>query len=118
MEAKALMTMLSDTELQEQGAIPAPKPGAFVYRLSDGRKITYTATIRIEDLSNRKGGGFDKVYRHKDNTFWLRPGEELDVFGVVIRETGIKEAFVGLAELPKAKINAPKPAPAEAPPKA
>lgn len=114
------MTMMqSETEYEEQGAVPAIKSGAFVYRLSDGRKIVYTATLRIEDLSKRKGGGFDQVYRHKDKTYWLTPEEELDVFGVVIRETGIKEAFVGLAEPPKVKVHAAKPAaPAEAPPTA
>lgn len=101
MEAKALMTMVSDTELGEQGAIPAPKAGNFVYRLSDGRKITYTATLRIEDLSTRKGGRFDLVHRHTNNTYWLTPAEGSDVIGVVIRETGIKEAFIGLAEPPK-----------------
>jgi hypothetical protein len=92
----------SESEIKEQGAVPAPPKGAYIYRLSDGRRITYTATIRVEDLSNRKGGGCDLIHRHKDNTFWLTPAEGSDVFGIVIRETGkVKEAFVGIAEPPK-----------------
>lgn len=94
--------MHSDTEYKEQGAVPPPPKGAYIYRLSDGRKISYTANLRIEDLSTRKGGRCDLVYRHKDNTFWLVPAEDSSVFGVVIRETGkAKEAFVGIAEPPK-----------------
>lgn len=90
--------MLSEIGCKEQGAIPPPPKGSFVYRLSDGRKIAYTAVLKIEDLSTRKGGGFDPVYQHKDRKFWLTPEEGSNAFGVVIRETGIKEAFVGLAE--------------------
>lgn len=88
----------SEPQIKEQGAVDSPAKGAFVYRLNDGRKIAYTATLRVEDLSKRKGGGFDPVYHRKDGTFWLTPEEGSDTFGVVIRETGSREAFIGIAE--------------------
>lgn len=116
--------MLSDPKLKEQGAVPPPAKGSYVYRLSDGRKIVYTATLRIEDLAKRKGGAFDPVYHRNDGTFWLTPEEGQDALGVVFRETGIKEALIGLAEPKKvekkidAKIEAAPatPTPGEAPP--
>lgn len=103
-------------QYEEQGAVPPPPKGAFIYRLGDGGRITYTATIRVEDLSSRKGGGFDLIHRHKDGTYWLTPAEESHVFGVVIRETGkSKEAFVGIAEPPKKEKKDVKPQVPEVP---
>lgn len=97
-----MMVSEDGVQYEDQGAIRAHQRGAFIYRLSDGRKIAYTANLRIEDLQIRKGGGCDLVHRHKDNTFWLTPSEGSSVYGIVIRETGkTKEAFVGIAEPPK-----------------
>lgn len=94
------MFTVDGVQYQEQGAVPAPPKGSFVYRVDGGRKITHAGTVKIADLALRKGGTFSPFYRHKDGTFWLTPEPELPMMlGVVIRETGIKEAYVGFAEL-------------------